>query len=254
MKKILSLLCVLTLCLSASAAGKKVSSSAASPSSAASGSSKAKSSYASSSKDLGNKKGKWAITADLGFSGGSNITTQPDATGTMVTTTTPANTSSFNIAVGGTYFILDELEVGLNMGYNNTKNFLRVDPVTGGNMFQSIGAFTVSPYVGYHVRICNWLHYVPQFSLGLAVGSGTRDLSLNPKQQAKADSFSFITAIEVANFEILASEHFSLTLGLGGFNFTTNKTEDKVNNITQVQNTFALTLFRQANVGVRYYF
>lgn len=254
MKKILSILCVLTLCLSANAAGKKVSSSSsASSSSSSSYSSSSKSSSKSAS--VGHKAGQFGITANLGFSGGSNIVTQPDpTTGGLVTQTTPARTSTFLISAGVTYFVMDKLEIGLDLGYNNTRIFNAIDPVTGGNMFTNNGDFFISPYVGYHIPICNWLHYVPQFGLGLDFGSSTRDLSLNPKQQTTTSSTAFTVGLGVANFEILASEHFSFTLNLGGFNFTTTKSEDKVNNITQVQNTFGLTLFQQVNVGVRYYF
>lgn len=251
MKKVLSILCIMMLCLPA-VAQKKTASKSSKKSTTTATYSGGSSSRAAS---VGHHKGQFGITANVGFSGGNTINVAPDpATGQPVSTTTPLGTSTFDILVGVNYFVLDKLEIGAGIGYSNTKTFLGQD-ANNQDRYRNNGLFQIAPYVGYHIPICSWLHYVPQLELSLGFGSQVTDITINPKTQQTGSSTRIALDLALINFEILASKHFSLTLNVGGFSFVHTKMEN-VNgiNTSRTSNNFAMNLVNGGFVGFRYYF
>ena len=249
MKKILSIVCILMLCLPAVAQKKSSSKSSSKKAQSTATYSGSK----SSSSSVGHRAGQWGITADVGVNTGNTVTTIPAGAGTQ-TTDRPNNTTSWSFSVGGTYFVLKDLEVNLGLGYSNTRTFQGLDTDNVTRLYQNVGFFNITPSVGYHVRLCDWLHYVPKLEFGIGFGSVVTDVTFIPNTTRQTGtSNSFYVDLALLNFELLANRHFSLTLDIGGLNYFT-QTIAPAPNTKQVTNTFNVSLLNGAIVGFRYYF
>ncbi|MBP5538834.1 MAG: hypothetical protein J6X69_03220 [Bacteroidales bacterium] len=249
MKKVLSIVCILMLCLPA-VAQKKSSSKSSSKSSVAT------SSYSGSRASSApiKQKGKIGITADLGFQTGSTINTGPDGAGGINTTITPDRTMTFNAGAGVSYFVLERLEIGGTVGYSLSRTWLGLDTDGTTNLYRRVGRFEIAPYVGFHIPICSWCHYVPKVTLGFGIGSIITDLQLVPTiTRNTGTSTRVYTDLAALNFEFLVSKKVSLTLDLGGIAYT-SVTNTPAPNTKITTNTFAATFFNRNQFGVRYYF
>lgn len=243
------------LCLPA-VAQKKSSSKSSSKSSVAT------SSYSGGSRASSapvHQKGKFGITGDLGLDFGSVTTVVLDATNTPVQTTRPNNQTSFGIAAGVSYFVLDRLEIGGSLGFNNVRTDQGPDPNDVNNkqrLYQDAGTFSIVPYVAYHLPITNWLHYAPAFQLGLGFGYVNTDITYFPQRQFNpASSLSFNATVNLLRFELLANSHFSFLMMLGDMTFSTTSVKDFLGPGTSRTNTnFTLNVFGNFRLGARYYF
>ena len=250
MKKILSIVCILMLCLPA-VAQKKSSSKSSSKSSVAT------SSYSGGSRASSaaiKQKGKLGITADFGFQTGNTINTAPDGAGGINTTITPDRTLSFLAGAGVSYFVLERLEIGGTVGYSLTRTWLGLDTDNATNLYRRVGRFEIAPYVGFHIPICNWCHYVPKATFGFGIGSVVTDVQLVPTVTRNTGTSTRVyTDLAVLNFEFLLSNKVSITLDLGGIAYT-SVTNTPAPNTKITTNTFAATFFNRNQFGVRYYF
>ncbi len=251
MKKVLSLLCILMLCLPAVAQKKTASKSSAKKSTTTATYSGGSSRSSSTSIK---QKGKFGITADINVNTGNTLTIGPDGTGGTVTTDTPNRVTSWGFNLGAVYFVTEKLELGLGLGYNNQRTFLGLDTDGATKLYQNIGFFNITPAIGYHIPLCNWLHYVPKLELGFGFGSVVTDLTFIPQTTRQTgSSFQFYADLSLLNFEVLAHKHFSLTLDVGGLTFVT-QTLKPAPNTSRTTNSFNMNLLNGALVGFRYYF
>ncbi len=264
MKKVLSVLCILMLCLTASA--QKKSSGKSSGKKATTTATTGGSSVSRASSAISHKKGSFALTADFGYTGGSQSWSWQAGNG-MNTLTQPNNTT-ISFMVGADYFVLDNLEVGLGLGYANQRSRARPNVDAFGNaLYQNIGLFTIAPNVGYHFPLCSWLHYVPKLEFSIGFGSNTTDIAVQPQQlKQTGTSNQFTINLALVNFEILVNKNVSLTLNLGGFSYDSlklnnvpnpNGAVDAAGNVilaTQTQTNIGFNLINGGFFGARIYF
>ena len=255
MKKILSIVCILMLCLPA-VAQKKSSSKSSSKSSVAT------SSYSGGSRasSVSHQRGSFAIFGNIGYSGGSVVDAWQVGANQNIRTNYNPTTVSFDAGVS--FYVADRFEVGGSLGYMLQKTFLR--RFNGKDLFQRVGLFTISPSVGYHIPICSWFHYVPKATFTIGFGSNVNEITDQLIQ--RGGSLGIEVDLAAANFEILIHKHFSLTLELGGFSYTSLRLNNQPNpdgdvdaqgNIilgTRTTNRFNFDLLNRGLIGFRYYF
>lgn len=254
MKKILSVLCILALCLTAGAQ-KKTTSSASAASSSSSSSSGSRSS-SSRTPALGHHKGQMAITADLGYYyEQSTVTRTGGGQTTTVVTKDPRGVGiDFFIGGGFSYFINKNFEVGGSLGFNSNTTFIGVDG-NGDDLHQVVSLFTITPAVSYHVPIANWLQYAPEAYVGVGFGSNKVEQTINPYTTQTGSANMVQVGLNFVRFEILASKKLSLMLNLGGMYFDARTTQAGGNagTTTRTNTTVDLSPFGNLTVGLRYY-
>ena len=256
MKKVLSIICILMLCLPA-VAQKKSSSKSSSKSSVAASSYSGGSSRASS---VSHQRGSFAIFGNIGYSGGSRVDAWRTGANENLRTRFDPTTVSFDAGVS--FYVADRLEVGGSLGYMLQKTWL--NRMNGKDLFQRVGLFNISPSIGYHIPICSWFHYVPKATFTIGFGSNINEITDQLIQ--RGSSLGIDIDLAAANFEILIHKHFSLTLELGGFSYTSLRLNNQPNpdgvvdaqgNIilgTRTTNTFNFNLLNRGLIGFRYYF
>ena len=256
MKKLLSLVCILAIGLTAEAAPKKASS-------ASSASSSSQSSYSASASKTqknapkANRTGQFGITADLGYFSRTQIVTRTAGGQTTTTTTVDpfAEGIQFNISAGVTYFVLDRLEVGLSLGYNSNKTYLGQD-INNDDCYQTVSTFDIIPSVGYHIPLCSWLDFVPSFYTSIGFGSNKQEQQINPYTVQTGSASVIQVGLDIVNFEIRPNKNLGLMLNVGGLYYTSRTVNlaGANNQNKRTLNTFNLSLFGNAGIGVRYYF
>ena len=253
MKKILSVLCILLLCLSAGAQKKTTSSSkAATSSSQSSGGSRS----SSRTPALGHHKGQIGINADLGYyyEQMNRTTTGGGQTNTVIIKDPRGVGIDFFIGAGATYFLSKNWAVGGSLGFNSNTTFQGTD-ANGDDLHQVISLFAITPAVSYYVPIANWLQYAPQFYFGVGFGSNKVEQQINPYTVQTGSANMIQVGLDFVRFEILASKKLSLIVNLGGMyaDFRTTKTGGNAGTVTTTNTTINLAPFGNMSVGVRYY-
>lgn len=250
MKKVLSILCIMMLCLPAVAQKKTASKSSKKSTTTATYSGGSSRSASTTIK----QKGKFGITADISVNTGNTVQIGPDGAGGTVSTDTPNPQTSWGFDLGAVYFVTEKLEVNMGLGYSNVRNYQGLDTDRATKLYQNVGFFNIAPAVGYHIPLCNWLHYVPKLELGFGFGSVVTDVTFIPQTTRQTgSSFQFYADLSLLNFEVLANKHFSLTLDVGGLTYIT-QTLKPAPNTSQTTNLFNMSLLNGALVGFRYYF
>lgn len=256
MKKVLSLLCILMLCLPA-VAQKKSSSKSSSKSSVATSSYSGGSSRKASSGLEPHHRNQVGITADIGYWGQVGIVTQNNGGGTQTTTTVDPNGqgTDFSFSVGANWFAIKNLEIGLSLGYASTKWYLGPD-ANNDDTYRVQSLFTFIPQIAYHIPLCSWLDYVPAFYTSFGFGKRVTEQNINPYQTLTQSSSRIIVGLDIVNFEIRPNKNMGLMLNVGGFYYDTQiqRGGGANNQNVNIMNTTMLSLFGNASIGFRYYF
>ena len=256
MKKILSIVCILMLCLPA-VAQKKSSSKSSSKSSVAASSYSGGSARKASSSLEPHHRNQVGITADIGYWGQVGIVTRDVAGQTQTTTTVDPNGQGidFSFSVGANWFAIKNLEIGLSLGYASTKWYMGVD-ANNDDLYRVQSLFNFTPQVAYHIPLCGWLDYVPAFYTSFGFGSRKTEQNINPYQTLTQRSTRIIVGLDIVNFEIRPNKNMGLMLNVGGLYYNTSiQVGGGANNRNiAITNTTSLSLFGNASIGFRYYF
>ena len=258
MKKVLSIICILMLCLPA-VAQKKSSSKSSSKSSVAASSYSGGSARKSSSSLEPHHRNQVGITADIGYWGQVGIVTTDTGAGIQTTTTVDPNQQGidFSFSAGAVWFAIKNLEVGLSLGYASTKWNNGVD-AQGNDLFRINSLFSFVPNVAYHLPLCGWLDYVPRFFTSVGFGRNLVERNKNPYQTITQSATLIVVGLDLVNFEIRPKKNMGLMMNVGGFYYTSQinvgPTRFDPNQISDITNTTRLSLFNNASIGFRYYF
>lgn len=159
-------------------------------------------------------KGSIIATGNLGFMSGG---TEMSGGGTTVDM---GSASGFNLGVGGGYFIMDNLAVGVNLGYTTASN---TTPNFGGGTDDQV---VTNNMMTYGVMGRYLLPYGDRFAafaqLDVLMGSGTITTELG-SVSTDVDQ-SGLTAGVSLGFSYLIHEHIFLDLNYGFLGYQTNTT------------------------------
>ena len=202
------------------------------------------------------EKGDLYVSGYFGIGGGS--TNASITTGGQKTSSTTPSAVKFQIGPKAGYFVIDRLEVNLELGYTLDRSMPNNNSTADRNFYDFSHLFSITPGVNYYIPICDKLYYNPGFYLDLGFGSSRERIDANTVEKSGVTTFGF--GLRLISFEFQPCEHFAITLNAGDFSYnlmhtgdedsstgTTIKTSANVHSVN-----FGLNL--STSIGFKYYF
>jgi hypothetical protein len=189
-------------------------------------------------------QGNWA----LGIAGMYDNSSE-DPAGDSKTT---GSMFSINPSIG--YFVIDNLEVGLNANLGNEKSedVTTLNPVSRVNTNTNNNAFGL--YLRKYWPVNNWFAFTGMFDAGMNFGNG----------ESKSYTGTIVTTNGVSNqgyngnlnwgFAFTPSNNIALMANVAGAHFNSNVVSPNGANNDINNSNFRIGLTRQANLGIVWYF
>jgi outer membrane protein len=189
------------------------------------------------------------VGGSLGFGSGSSETT----VGTV--TADGPKLSNFNISPNVGYFIMDNLAVGLRIGYATTKSTEKDVPAAGDETINKTSEFTVSPFARYYMEMGEKAGLFIDGSVDIGSGKGTNEVTsggTTVTNELKMSTFGVNIRPGVYWF---ITDHIGLEGTFGSLGFNSYKDDDGGNPATENKSSsFGLNLNTGIAVGFNYYF
>lgn len=117
-------------------------------------------------------KGNLFVTGDLNYRNSSSK--QEEKTGNVSTVTNGLQVNEFGFSTGSGYFVLDNLAVGLAIGFNTSK--LKLDNIAPNTNW--VGRFNIvnlTPFVRYYIPYSDKFAFFGNFGLGFDFGKSKNE-------------------------------------------------------------------------------
>lgn len=197
------------------------------------------------------QKGDMYISGSVMLSGG-NAKQEVTMSSTTNTTDIPL-TFNLGIVPSFGYFVADNFEVNLALGYTLTKDYRRTD-ADNNKLYDNDNLFTIMPGVNYYLKLADRLYYVPGFSLGIGFGSRVSDIDVNTTENTPYTNFDL--NLSLLTFEFRPADFLGVTFNAGDFSYSLTSTKESGDGVTTVRtvNDVDLGLNLGASIGLKYYF
>lgn len=197
------------------------------------------------------QKGDMYISGSVMLSGGN---TKQEVTVSSTTNTTDIPlTFNLGIVPSFGYFVADNFEVNLALGYNLIKDYHRTD-ADNNKLYNNDNLFTIRPGVNYYLKLADKLWYVPGLSLGIGFGSYVSDIDVNTTEKTPYTNFGL--SLSLLTFEFRPADFLGVTFNAGDFSYNLTSTKESESGTTRVEttNNVDLGLNLGASIGLKYYF
>ena len=193
--------------------------------------------------------GSIMVGGSLGFGSGKS-----EATTSSVTVDGPKITA-FNISPNVGYFIMDNVAVGLRLGYGSQKNTQKDVPAAGDETVTKQSDFTISPFARYYVSMADKAGLFLDASVDIGSGKTTTDVTTGGttvSNETTDKSFGINVRPGVYWF---VTDHIGLEGTFGSLGYNSNKNDNGANPATETKSSsFGLNLNTGIAVGFNYYF
>ncbi len=152
--------------------------------------------------------------------------------------------TEFGINLGAGYFVIDNVKVGLDLGFDYMKS--------GSS---KLPAFSINPNVAYYLELAKNFYYTPELGFAAAFGTDSTTYTLGSMSTTTKYGYSAFGAyLNLLSCEYRINSNFAIGVNVGSLSLLSTKLKDKENTDNYTKNTsFGLDL-GSADVCLRFYF
>lgn len=192
-------------------------------------------------------QGDMYISGSIGMAGNSTKVTAEN--------TTVKSPGGFQMSITPQfgYFIIDNLELHLGLGYSFQKEPDVSDPDYKSST--NTGMFVINPGISYYVPIVeNKFFYAPGLDLG--VGFGSQNYKTETSKEKLFGVTNFYISLSLLSFEYRPVHNFGISFRAGDLTYSLMQYKQTVGDETMKvsNNNFNFGLNLSASLGFRYYF
>lgn len=152
--------------------------------------------------------------------------------------------TKFDFMVGASYFVIDNVRVGVNLGYAYQKSDDTKAP-----------GFAINPNVAYYLELGHNFYYTPEFGLYGEFGSATTTTSIASFSADTKYNHSVLGAyLHILSCEYRINSSLALGVNFGTAYFQSSKLTDPDEKDNYAKNTTFGFDLGSASVGLRFYF
>lgn len=186
------------------------------------------------------QKGEFRLGGQLGF---SSTTTKLTFGGTSEKSDP---TTSFSIMPNATYFISDNIALGLGLSYGMEKS----PNGNGDDCFDKVSMFLINPHFSYVFGFNDKFSWIPEFGFEIGFGKLKTDLTENTTSENNLSEFDVY--LQPIAFEYRCSSHIALQFKCGNVGYVMNTV--KVNDYKGQTGTFQFNINMEPTLGFVYIF
>ena len=188
------------------------------------------------------KQGDLFVEGSIDFEGGSQKSTLNY--GSSSNSEKSALDTKFDFMVGAGYFVLDNVKVGIDLGYAYQKTDDTKAP-----------AFAINPNVAYYLELAHNFYYTPEFGLYGNFGSATSTTTVGSFSADTKNKYSVFGAyLHILSCEYRINSSLALSVNFGTAYFQSAKITDPDDKDNYAKNTTFGFNLGSASVGLRFYF
>lgn len=187
------------------------------------------------------EKGDMYLSGSLGMSGGNSTSLSGGST--------VKSPGGFSVSITPQfgYFVMDNLEIHLGLGYSFQK-----DPSFGEESSTNISSFSIVPGINYYVGIVDGkFYYTP--GLDFSVGFGGANYKSEAGKERLYDATDISVTLSLLSFEYRPVDGFGISFRAGSAGYA-YKNMKNTSGTSMSSNSFSFGFNLSASLGFRCYF
>ncbi|MDD2531032.1 MAG: hypothetical protein PHN41_07350 [Bacteroidales bacterium] len=203
------------------------------------------------------QSGKMFVTGNLDFN--TNNTTRTTVLNSTTTETILRDGSNFGINASFHYKVIDNLAVGLGLGYNTTRVWTGTFNNKEVNDYTNL--FNITPSAIYFIEINDKFQFTPELFFNIGFGGANYqfyNVANDNVEDFTASTFGFGVGIIPLSFNYNMNDNLALAFSLGEISYSNQKTSidepAPFASNESVNGGFNLQLNSGFRIGLRYFF